>query len=93
MERCPNCRARDPGGEHCRRCGMELAQLWALEQAAEALLQRAIGHLAAGEWRQARQELERAQGLARRPLQDALLGLLGTTGEDRPVRQGEEGGY
>ena len=33
MDRCPNCRARDPGQTQCRRCGMELSPLTAVEDA------------------------------------------------------------
>ena len=51
MERCPNCRARWDGAEHCRRCGMELAPLLAAEHAAHRLIARALRWMGEGEAR------------------------------------------
>lgn len=76
MERCPNCRARLDGAETCRRCGMELGLLRATEQAAEAWLCRAIGHLTRNEPGLAQQALHRVLALRPDPLADSLLGFL-----------------
>ncbi len=45
MQRCPNCRASYHEGSQCRRCGMELASLLAIEAAAEELMQTAVSCL------------------------------------------------
>jgi hypothetical protein len=49
MERCPNCHARWEGNPTCRRCGMDLSALIAVEQAAERLITGAVACLAATE--------------------------------------------
>jgi hypothetical protein len=46
MERCPNCRARWDGNRSCRRCGMDLQPLIAVEEAAEQLIAQAVAQLA-----------------------------------------------
>jgi hypothetical protein len=46
MERCPNCRARWDGSPSCRRCGMDLQPLIAVEEAAEQLIARAVAQVA-----------------------------------------------
>jgi hypothetical protein len=73
MERCPNCRARCDGGANCRRCGMELVGLIAVEGAAERAVALGIAHLAAEEHEAARRELSRALSLHRTPLGERLL--------------------
>jgi len=75
MERCPSCRARCDGAETCRRCGMELAGLISVEQAAESLTLRAAARLAAGDAVAARQALTQGLGLYRSPLARLLLGF------------------
>jgi hypothetical protein len=75
MERCPNCRARWDGAEHCRRCGLELAPLLAAEHAAHRLIARALGRLAAGEWEAALADLSRARGLHDEPFIALLQGF------------------
>lgn len=77
MERCPNCRARRESGETCRRCGMDLTPLLAVERAAESLIARAIAELAAGQPAAAVPSLTRAQGL----VTDPLIGHLRTFAE------------
>ena len=67
MERCPNCRARWDGGDTCRRCGMELGLLLAVECAAKALLARAVAQLAAGATEAASRTLEEARSLSADP--------------------------
>ena len=83
MQRCPNCRARDPArapaeapkDQQCRRCGMDLAALIAVEVASERLICAAVGELASGDMRAARSKLERARGLSDDPLIDLLIGF------------------
>lgn len=68
MERCPNCRARREAGETCRRCGMDLAPLLAVEQAAASLIVQAVAELAAGQPAGAVESLSRARALSADPL-------------------------
>ncbi len=75
MERCPNCAARWTDAPSCRRCGMDLTLLIRAEQAAEALLERGIARLAAGDREAAIQDLGRALGIHRTPLTESLLGF------------------
>jgi hypothetical protein len=49
IERCPNCHARWDGNRTCRRCGMDLSALIAVEQAAERLITEAVACIAATE--------------------------------------------
>ena len=72
MDRCPNCRARWEGGETCRRCGMDLGPLLAVERAAESLLARAVAQLAADDTEAAIHSLTRACGLSA----DSFIGHL-----------------
>lgn len=74
MERCPNCRAR---GEDttCRRCGMDLANLTAVEQAAERLTALGVAHLATGDPAAARDDLTQALDLRHTPFAELLLGF------------------
>jgi|GEM_PF-822937 len=76
MERCPNCRARWDGGEHCRRCGLDLKPLLAVEQAAHRRIARALGRLAEGDRERALTDLAQARALHREPFIDLLLGLI-----------------
>ncbi len=88
MERCPNCRARWDGGEHCRRCGLELASLLAAEHAAHRLIARALARLAAGDGTAALSDLSRARGLHDEPFITLLQGFAHCeTGDDghRPI--------
>ena len=75
MDRCPNCRARDPGQTQCRRCGMELSPLTAVEDAAERLIRCALTHLAAGDARAAAANLSQARALRSNPFIGLLLGF------------------
>lgn len=75
MERCPNCGARRAGGEHCRRCGMDLTRLLAVEHAAHRLIARAVAHLGDGDAAAAVADLARACTLYREPFTDRLLGF------------------
>ena len=68
MKRYPNCRAQRAGEETCRRCGMDLAPLLAVERAAESLISRAVGELVAGEIQTAVHTLANAGGLSAAPL-------------------------
>lgn len=45
MQRCPNCRASYQEGSQCRRCGMELASLLAVETAVDELVHTAVSCL------------------------------------------------
>jgi hypothetical protein len=75
MERCPNCRARRETGETCRRCGMDLGPLLAVERAAGSLIARALVQLAAGESEAAIRSLTQTRGLCAEPLIGHLLGF------------------
>jgi len=77
MDRCPNCRARTDAEPTCRRCGMELALLQRVEQAADAALQEAIGRLVAGERAAAQSAIRQALVLRRTPLAEGLAGFVG----------------
>ncbi|WP_295388775.1 hypothetical protein [uncultured Thiodictyon sp.] len=76
MDRCPNCRARREAEETCRRCGMDLCGLLAVEQAAAGLITHALRQLAAGEVAAAIQTLTRARALNADPFIVHLLGFL-----------------
>ena len=75
MERCPNCRARWDGGESCRRCGMDLAPLLAIEQAAESLLATAVARMVRGDAPSAVRTLTQAERLSGEPLIRHLAGF------------------
>jgi len=80
MERCPNCRAREPGDGPCRRCGMELAPLQGVEAAADRLIHCALLLLVQGEpavTAAVQQILAQAQALHRDPLVALLQGFTG----------------
>ena len=84
MDRCPNCRARRDDGNICRRCGMDLAALLDVEQAAEALIARAIGQLVQGQSDAALCTLAKAEALRADPLVShlracAAAGCCGST--------------
>jgi hypothetical protein len=63
--RCPACRADNTQGPACRRCKADLSLLFALEARREELLGQARSFVAAGQWPQARQAAEEADGLRR----------------------------
>lgn len=76
MDRCPNCRARLDGSEHCRRCGLELSLLQAVDQASQAAIARAVHRLADGDPSGAIRALEQARFLSGDPLAAALLAFV-----------------
>lgn len=76
MERCPNCRARELGTPHCRRCGMELGELRALEEAAGRLVRSALVQLAVADAAAAQATLRQAYALRRDPIIGVLLGFV-----------------
>ena len=85
MERCPNCRARWESGETCRRCGMDLGPLLAVELAAESLITRAVAELAGGRPAAAINSLTSARAL----IADPIIGHLAAFAETltpRPQR-------
>ena len=82
MERCPNCRARGDGTATCRRCGMDLATLIRIDEAAERLLAQGVAHLAAGDPVAAQGKLTRVPGLRAEPLAELLLGFAQTLAEE-----------
>jgi hypothetical protein len=84
MDRCPNCRARWDGGETCRRCGMDLAPLLVVEQAAEGLLACAVAQLARGDTPGAIRSLSRAEDLSAEPLVRHLKGFVRQLGPNPP---------
>lgn len=83
MERCPNCRARIQEGPVCRRCGMDLGLLLAVETAAARHLRQALLLLSDGEDAAAMRKLRRALELRHDPLASTLLELLVAEGRDR----------
>ena len=72
MDRCPNCRARYREGEHCYRCGMELAQLLKIEAQAAFWEHLAVGRLLAGDLASAGAAADNSLRRQRRPLALAL---------------------
>ena len=83
MERCPNCRARWDGGATCRRCGMDLTTLLAVERAVETLAARAVAQLAAGAIPAAIDTLTQASRLSTEPFIGHLLAFSRTTPPDQ----------
>lgn len=75
LERCPNCRARLDAAPQCRRCGLDLTWLRALEDARLARVARAIRCLLEDDRAGAIADLDLAQSLRRDDLAAALLGL------------------
>lgn len=75
MERCPNCAARWDGAEICRRCGLELAPLLAVERAASHLIRCALTRLAEGDAPGALAVLRRAGALQHQPLVEVLTAI------------------
>lgn len=75
MNNCPNCRARNPGTEQCRRCGMELKGLLAVQAAADRLTRRALRQLAQGQADSAQNSLRQSQTLRQDPFIELLLGF------------------
>lgn len=76
MQRCPNCKARDDGGDNCRRCGMELGLLRRTERAAERLTRQAFRQLAIEQPAAAETTLLRVRSLQQQPLAEQLLGFI-----------------
>lgn len=75
MDRCPNCRARYESGDSCRRCGMDLGSLLALERAVDRQIVRALGQFARGEVPAGQQTLTKARKLHPAPIIDHLIGF------------------
>ncbi len=84
MERCPNCRARVDDADTCRRCGMDLAPLVTVEQAARRLTARGVAHLAAADLAAATRDLDGAIRLRRDDFTELLLGFTRHLGSTRP---------
>jgi hypothetical protein len=76
MERCPNCRASYKGGQECRRCGMKLGGLLAIEAQARAREWIAIQQIAADNLSGAEQTLIQSLRLRTSPLAERLLGFV-----------------
>ncbi len=76
MERCPNCRASYKGGQECRRCGMKLDGLLAIEAQARAREWLAIQQIAADNLAGAEQTLIQTLRLCTSPLAERLLGFV-----------------
>lgn len=75
MERCPNCRARlNEKPQQCRRCDMQLDQLWKLEAEATALDKATAQAILKGQMKQAKQLLKQRLKLINSAfLQELLL--------------------
>jgi hypothetical protein len=86
MERCPNCRARRDDGATCRRCGMDLSALLAVERAVETLAAQAVAQLAAGSVPAAVDTLLQARRLSAEPFVGQLLGFALSLDRDAPPR-------
>jgi len=86
MERCPNCRARRDDGATCRRCGMDLSALLAVERAVETLAAQAVAQLAAGSIPAAIETLVQARRLSAEPFIGQLLGFALSLDRDAPPR-------
>ena len=85
MERCPNCRAQNPGIEQCRRCGMDLALLCEVEAAAQRLVHRALWlliHNRAEAAPMVQQILKQARALQHDHLVTVLQGFAATAGAE-----------
>lgn len=91
MERCPNCRARYDRGDSCRRCGMDLGSLLALERAVDARITHALGQLARGEVPAGLQTLAQARQLHPTPMTRLLIGFARDLADapERPDRATE----
>lgn len=76
MKRCPNCRARYKEGQECRRCGMNLGGLLAIEAQARAREWLAIQQIAADDLAGAEQTLIQTLRLCASPLAERLLGFV-----------------
>jgi predicted amidophosphoribosyltransferase len=79
MDRCPNCRARLDGSEQCRRCGLELKLLHAVDRSSEAAVARALHRLAEDDRTGAIRELKQAQALSGSAFVSALLAFARST--------------
>jgi hypothetical protein len=84
MDRCPNCRARLDGSEHCRRCGLELRLLLAADRAGAAAIERAIRRLAEGDRTAAIHDLEQARFLSGDRLAAVLLAFVRSQPDPAP---------
>ncbi len=75
MLRCPNCRAKEPGGPRCRRCDMELQHLLAIDAAVDRWVGLAVAFMRGGDMTAAQAPLRRAYGLRHDPFVAAMLGF------------------
>lgn len=97
--RCPTCTADLDEETVCRRCGTDLGEIIAVEQAAERLANQALGALGAGDAEQASSLADQALRLHRSELsvRAAALAALATRRFDRALalwgelRQGRSG--
>ncbi len=85
MEHCPNCAVQSPGQPLCRRCGMELTLLLAVEAQAAKALGEALSALSQGCPQVAQAALTRAQKLQRDPLLQTLWDLIATATTSAPA--------
>jgi hypothetical protein len=93
MDRCPNCRARLDGAEQCRRCGLELGLLRAVDRASRFAVGRALHRLLAGDQAGAIADLEQARSLRDEGLIQVLLGFARAAPEAvEPARDALEWG-
>ena len=75
MDRCPNCGARNPGDRQCRRCGMDLSLLLAVEVAAHQQVHEALERLATGDDAAGQVLLNQASALHHDPMIDLIRGF------------------
>ena len=79
MERCPNCRARlRDKPQQCRRCNMQLDDLWTLQTAATALDKAAAKAMLNGKMKQAKQLLKQRLKLINNAFIQELLLFVST---------------
>ncbi len=76
MTRCPNCKARYKGGEHCHRCGMELNWLLNIEKSAQVLRSTLVKSLADADYQQTKKLVRQHQQLISHSLIDNIALFL-----------------
>ena len=82
---CPCCKASNATGPNCRRCKADLAELFALDTHAEALLAEARNRIHAGDARRAAAIIDRALETRRTPEALRLRAVAAYLGRDFPA--------
>ena len=82
---CPCCKATNAAGPNCRRCKADLAELFALDAQAEALLAEARDSIRAGDARRAATIIDRALEARRTPEALRLRAVAAYLARDFPA--------